>query len=280
MIWLGYLVARAAVAALPLGWACRLAERVGDAWFALSPTLRATLDENLKLIPALRGDPRGRRRTARSTTRNFSRVVVEFLRLPRLGPAELDRLADLAGLDKIKRYTDRGPAVVVTGHVGNWELGAAAVAREGINLHVVVFDHPDPRVASLFRRTREAAGLKVMSVRSAARSLEQVLESSSVGLAGDRDFTGHGVRADFMGASISVPSAYASLAANRGIPVIPAFCLRSPDGRYRLEVGDALNAGGRGAASASDIVAAFLATLEKHVEKYPDQWYRFDKVGR
>ncbi|MFZ1947529.1 MAG: lysophospholipid acyltransferase family protein [bacterium] len=280
MIHFGYLAARAVVAALPLGWACWIAERVGDVWFGASRTLRTTLDGNLRLLTALSADAVGRRRTARRLTRNFARVVVEFLYLPRMGPDELGRLVDLAGLDRIRRYTDRRPAVLVTGHLGNWELGAAAAARGGVDLHVVVFDHPDPRVASLFRTRREAAGLKVMSVKSAARNLEQVLETSSVGLAGDRDFTGHGVPAAFLGTSAAVPSAYAGLAAARGVPVVPAFCVKGSDGRYHLEVGEALGTGRTGQAGAAEIVAAYLAALEKLVEKYPDQWYRFDKVGR
>lgn len=280
MIHFGYLIARAVVAALPLAWACWIAERVGDVWFASSRSLRTTLDGNLKLVAAFGADAGSRRRTARRITRNFSRVVVEFLRMPRIGPEEMDRLVDPAGLERIKRYTDRGPVVLVTGHLGNWELGAAVAARGGVDLHVVVFNHPDPRVASLFRTRREAVGLKVMSVKSAARGLEQILATSSVGLAGDRDFTGHGIRATFLGASAAVPSAYAGLAAARGVPVIPAFCVKGPDGRYHLEVGDALGAGRTGSTSSSEIVDAYLATLEKCVEKYPDQWYRFDKVGR
>jgi lauroyl/myristoyl acyltransferase len=279
MVYLGYLVARLVARVLPLRLAVWVAERVGDVWLAASPRLRSNLDHNLALVPALGGSAGLRRRIARKTVRNFARVVTEFLCLPGMTTSGLERLVDLDGFRRLAAAVGDRPAVLVTAHLGNWELGAAASAAVGLRLHVVVYDHPDPRVASLFRRTREDKGLKVISVSSAARSLSGLVASVPVGIAGDRDFTGHGMQATLFGVGIRVPSAYAALAASQGVAIIPGFCIRGADGRYHLESEPALGGEAGHTLEAAEVVRRYLSIVEKYVEKYPDQWYRFDNIG-
>jgi KDO2-lipid IV(A) lauroyltransferase len=279
LLYLGYLVARLVAAVVPLGMACWIAERVGDLWYASSPRLRGDLDHNLALLRSTGSNRSARRRLARRIVRNFAKVVAEFLYLPRVSSRNLGRLVDPGSLAAAVGLVGSKPALLVTAHLGNWELGAAAMAMTGADLQVVVYDHPDRRIAAMFRRRREAKGLKVMSVKSAARNLSSALETSSVGIAGDRDFTGQGTPATFFGIRTRVPGAYAGLAATKGVPVIPGFCVRQPDGRYRYVVEEPIVAGGDGAADAPAIVARCLALFEKYIEKYPEQWYLFEKIG-
>jgi KDO2-lipid IV(A) lauroyltransferase len=279
MAYLGYLVARFVARVLPLGLAAAVAERVGDIWYAACPRLRSDLDRNLALLPALRDSTGLRGRIARKAVRNFARVVTEFLCLPRLGTLGLERLVDLEGFRRLAAVVGDRPAVLVTAHLGNWELGAAAAAAVGLRLHVVVYDHPDPRVASLFRRIREVRGLKVISLSSAARGLGGLIGSVPVGIAGDRDFTGHGIEAVLFGARVRVPSAYAALAVSKDVAIIPGFCVRGTDGRYHLESEPPLTGETGGPLGAAEAVRQYLSIVEKYVEKYPDQWYRFDNIG-
>jgi KDO2-lipid IV(A) lauroyltransferase len=278
MIYLGYLLASVVVRLLPLGAACWIAERIADLWYGASPRLRATLDRNLSLIPALER-PGPRAATARKVVRNFARVVTEFLYLPRINAGNLGRHVDLEDFRRLRQALGRKPVVFITGHLGNWELAAAAGALYGLDLHVVVFDHPDPRVAALFRKRREDKGLKVMSVASAARLLASVTGTSSVGIAGDRDFSGHGIEASFLGIPTRVPSAYAGLAILKHLPVVPVFCVKWSDGKYHLEMEPPLAIPDPADGDAAQVVSQYLNILEKYVVKYPEQWYRFDDLG-
>ena len=279
MLYVGYRVAAFLALALPRRCSYALAAVVADVWYAASRTLRDNLDRNLSLIPSLAADPGRRRKVARRSARNFALAVTDFLRLPSIDRHNLDRYVDVESFRRILPPLGERPALVVTAHLGNWEIAAAAAAMLGINLHVIVFDHPDPRVASFFRKRREAKGLRVMSVRSSARDLPTVLETSSVGLAGDRDFTGQGTAARFLGATTTVPSGYAGLAVLRGIPVIPVFCLRFEDGKYHLLFEPPIVGRPGGHQAADEIVSKCLEAFEKYIEKYPEQWYRFDRVS-
>jgi len=276
----GYLVARLIVRVVPLGVACWIGERVGEIWYARSSRVRDCLDHNLSLVPGVGGDPSLRPRIARRIVRNFAKVVTEFIYLPRMSPRDLGRFVDLESLGRARNLLAGKPALLVTAHLGNWEIGAAAMAMMGAELQIVVYDHPDTRIAMLFRKRREAKGLKIMSVKSAARNLAAVLETSSVGIAGDRDFTGRGTPARFFGIETKVPSAYAGLAVKKGVRVIPAFCVRHRDGKYHIEWEDPIVAPQDGAAQATAIVARCMAIFEKYIEKYPEQWYLFERLGK
>lgn len=277
LLYLGYLLARLIARTIPLGVALGIARAIGAIWYAANRRLRANLDANLSVVPALARDPSTRARLARANVKNFSEVVTEFLYLPTIAPAELDRYVDLASVERLKAMAGGHPALFVTPHVGNWELAAAAVAMTGVRLQVIVYDHPDKRIAAMFRRRREEKGLTVMSVKSAARNLAVALETTSVGLAGDRDYTGHGAPASLFGTPVRVPSAYAGLALSAAIDVIPACCVRHADGIYYIESDGPVSR--EGVEDPMDLVAACLRRFEKYIEKYPEQWYLFEKLG-
>ena len=278
MLYFGYLVAGWVASLLPRRFSRSLAALVAGIWYAASPALRHNLDQNLALVPALRQRADRRSRVARKAVRNFALTVTDLLYLPRMNTGNLNRFVAVEEFQRLKQMLAGRPALLVTAHIGSWEMAAAAAGLVGIDLHVIVWDHPDRRIAAMFRRLREAKGVRVMSVRAAARSMPSALETSCVGLAGDRDFTGQGMLVRFLGALTHVPSAYAALAASKGVPVIPVFCLRLDDGRYHLFHESPITAAGA-AMPEEKIVGECLQAFQKYIEKYPEQWYRFQLLA-
>jgi KDO2-lipid IV(A) lauroyltransferase len=280
LLYFGYVLARIAARTLPLGLCYWLAERVADLWYLSSTASRQAITYNLSLGPNVSKDEREIARLARRTMRNFARMVAEFLYLPRLAPDRLDRIVDLATFGRLKDLAGDDRVILVTGHLGSWELGAAVASYLGIDLHVVVYDHPDRRIARLFRARREAMGLKVMSVREAARLMRTVIEHSSIGVVGDRDFTGKGIAARFFGVPASMPSAYAGLAVSRAVPVLAGFCVKGENGKYHLSSCELIYSPEKTPKLPNEIVEDFTSVLEKCIESYPDQWYFFQKIGK
>jgi KDO2-lipid IV(A) lauroyltransferase len=272
--------ARAVARIMPIRASYWIAERVADIWYLTGPRIRANVAYNLSLLP---GGPAGEREVAahtQRTMRNFARVVAEFLYLPRFNPENIGRLVDMESFADLKRTMAGRPAILVTAHLGNWELAAVAIAMSGVDLHVVVYDHPDPRVARLFRRHRAAKGLKMMPVKQAGRSVIKVLRAASVGVVGDRDYSGHGTEATFLGVRVSVPSAYAGLALSMKVPVIAGFCIRHGDGKYRLTLQQTVYDPERDRMTQEEILEACLRIFEKGVENHTEQWYFFERVDR
>jgi lauroyl/myristoyl acyltransferase len=279
LLYAGYLIARLVARTLPIAVAYWLAERFADCWYLINAEARRNVRHNLELVPGLDHDSGNLGSLTRRIMSNFARMVTEFFYLPGMDLAALSELVDLESFQKLKRIIGDNNAVLATAHVGNWELAAAVAASIGIDLHVVVYDHPDPRVAKLFRRYREAKGIKVMPITSAATRMRSAVRAGSLGIVADRDFTGKGIEVSFLGARISVPSGYVALAVSEGVPIIPGFCLKDSDGKYRLTVEEPLFSPGTTSPDAADIVGSYIRLVEKQVEKHPEQWYLFDRVG-
>jgi lauroyl/myristoyl acyltransferase len=278
LLYWGYLLARALARTLPLTMSYWIAERAGDIWYALSPRTRRNLDHNLSLVPNVPPPGGARARLKRRIVRNFARVVAEFLYFPRLDRSNLGKLVDIESFTHLKQTMQGRPAILVTSHLGNWELAAATLALLGVDLSVVVYDHPDARVARLFRERREAKGLKVMSVRGAMWEITGALRKTSVGIVGDRDYSGQGKEAVLLGKRVTVPFAYGGLATAMRRPVIVGFCVRGPGGRYTLALEEKVYDPDRDKRTPEEIVGACLAIFEKGVEKYTEQWYFFERV--
>jgi lauroyl/myristoyl acyltransferase len=272
---------------MPIRISYALADLVGEIWYWSSPRLRDVLAHNLLLLRTHRRA--GSAETlaghaassgpARRICRNFGRVVAEFLYLARRGPAALDRLIDYESFEQVKKYAHPPGAVFATAHLGNWELAGAVLPALGINLAAIVYDDPDPRVARMFRRAREARGIKVVPVKSGSRELLAAVRDTSLGVVADRDFSGRGMTTTFLGRKSRVPFAYAGLAASRGIPVVFGICVKLKDGKYHLILEDPLYGSAEDPESGRRIAEKCIRLIEKYVEKYPEQWYLFERIG-
>src|SRR5512136_1413601 len=96
-------------------------------------TLRANL---ARLLPEASGGARAR--LARRIFRNYARYLVDYGRFRWMPREGLE--AAIAGLDGGRNLQEafgmnRG-VILVTGHVGNWELGGVFFGHRGVKVHV------------------------------------------------------------------------------------------------------------------------------------------------
>ncbi len=267
---------------MPLRVSYVFADLAGEIWYLASPRLRATLAHNLSLTEAGKaggGGTGGTRALARRISRNFGRVVAEFLYSPRVTAGNIGDLVDLESFEAVRRYAGPPGAVFATAHLGSWEFAALVLAAMGIKLTVIVYDDPDPRIARLFRERREARGISVIPVKATSRELLTAVREGSLGVVADRDFSGRGMEAEFFGRPARMPFAYAGLALARGMPVVFGACVKEADGKYHLKVEEPLTGDAEDADGARRMARECVGRIEKYVEKHPEQWYLFEKIG-
>ena len=280
MKYFAFLLARALARVLPLKALYVLADLAGEIWYLASPRLRAVLAHNLALVPGVGFAPGMRiRPLGRSISRNFGRVVAEFLYSPRITPGNVGDFVDIESFAPLREYAGGQGAVFATAHLGSWEFAGTILTMMGIKLTVIVYDDPDPRVARLFRERREARGMTVMPVKSSARDLVAAMKEGSLAVVADRDFSGRGMETEFLGKRARMPFAYAGLAAARGMPVVFGVCVKEEGDKYRLVTGEPLMAVKDDPESARRVAEECVRRIEKCVEKYPEQWYLFEKIG-
>lgn len=243
----------------------------------LSGRYRGVADRNLRLAYGDDLTPAERRRLTQDVFRHFGRaLLIEFLKVPSLSPAQVRALVPIqpSELNPLTQALARGRGViVVSAHLGNWELLVRRIALEGVRVLVVARQGRDPAFNALTDRLRENGGYQVHSRDSSPRPLLRHLQSGGV-VAILCDQKSDAVFVPFFGHTAGTTDGPAVLALRTGAAVLPLFAPRGPDGKYRplfLPEIDTHATGNR-RADAARIMGDITAGIEEVVRRYPDQW--------
>jgi len=179
------------------------------------------------------------------------------------------------GWDLADHRSGKRQGVFVSAHVGNWELTAAAAARQGISITVIYAPSRNPFIDQMLRRRREALGCRLVSLDEGARPLiRELSEGRSVGLIVDaRD--DDGVPIPFFGLDKLTTLAPARLALRFGCDLIPGRVERLGHARFRLTVYEPIRPD-PGLASDKDQAIQMMRDLnrlfEQWIREQPQQW--------
>jgi Kdo2-lipid IVA lauroyltransferase/acyltransferase len=218
------------------------------------------------------------RRIARAAYEHLGRIVVETALLPSLGPGGvLELFEGVDGWDAIENARAQGKGVImVTGHLGNWELGGAYIAARGVPVEAVARQMSNPLFDSYLTRTRERIGISVVYDGDAVRRTPRALrDNHGVAFVSDQGVLGlASTYVPFFGRPAKTPRGPAVFALRFGVPMVFGVALRKPDGRYRLSF-ERIPVEDTGARErdVDDLVARYTATLERWVRKAPEQYF-------
>lgn len=258
------LARRAGVAVATLGW-----------W--IRPPLRGAAERNLRLaFPQWTAAER--RRVKRAMIRHLGWMVGEFSQFPRYTRERVESFVVLDGYENYAAARAAGRGVLVlTGHIGAWELAPFAQALFGAPLHFLVRPIENRRVDALVLRYRCLSGNRPIAKLGAARAILRVLrEGGTVGILLDLNATpDDGVFVPFFGIPASTSSAMARIARRTGAPVVPGYiCWDAEMRKYRLRFEPALTLAQSGDEEA-DVVentARFTRVIEDIARRHPEQW--------
>jgi KDO2-lipid IV(A) lauroyltransferase len=212
-------------------------------------------------------------------SRNFAKYLVDFFRFEKLNKEFVNKYIRIEGLSFIDEALARGKGVIaVTAHIGNWELGGAAVALLGYKFLAVALPHANKRVDDFFNSSRQGKGVKVVPLGKAVRTCIKDLKSNMIlALVGDRDFTEKGIVTDFFGKKAVFPEGPAAFALKTGASVVPGFVLRNPDDTFTIRFEKPLEHKpcGNKDKDTRQIISSYVQIFERYIRAYPEQWYMF-----
>jgi KDO2-lipid IV(A) lauroyltransferase len=196
--------------------------------------------------------------------------------------AMIGRRSDSAPLDSaLKAGTG---AILVSPHLGNWELGGLGLADLGYTVNVLTFREPDEKVNELREAVRGERGIRFIYVDRHDTSPLAIIEAVNalrrnevLALLGERDGSSHTIRLDFFGKLTDIPVGPAYLALASGAPVIPVF-VPMENGKYSTLMDEAIYfKGGHGTHNDAirDGMERLVKVFERYIRQYPDQWYNF-----
>jgi KDO2-lipid IV(A) lauroyltransferase len=260
-----------------------IAAPVARAYFRLRPKYLSAVRANLAIILGLPEDSPTVRARAEDMVRGHFAAWCDFLHFATRPPHEAARLIEsVVGFSHIAEARARGRGVLLlTGHLGNWEVGGLMLAEIGQPIHVVLVPDIFPGVERARQRLHRERGVVEIPVdRSFVPTLTvmRALESNAiVAMHGDRDFNNTGIAVPFFGREAFFPRGPFRVAMATGATVLPAFIVRVPDGRYRAIIEEPLEIERTGGSEETlrRNVERYVRILERYVGAYPEQWYSF-----
>jgi len=253
--------------------------------FALVGRNRRGAIENIERI---HGDG-DRWRAVRATLRmyaQFAHCLTETMECygPRPRPIRFDLPAD----DLIAAALAEGRgAVLVTGHIGNWDVAARQLREYNQPINLVMAREANSTTQDYVREMRERAGVRVIysdsSVFSALNMIRALRQNEIVAIQLDRMVGLGGARAvPFFGVPTPFPSGPFVLARLAGAPLIPVFVPRLGTRHYAVRLGSRLTLSreSRDAHSLERAMSAVIAEFEATIREFPSQWFQFAPFWR
>ena len=123
---------------------------------------------------------------------------------------------------------------------------------------------------------RESAGIRLLYTDRGLMPVMRALRGNGfVAFPIDQDAGRDGVFVEFLGRLASAPLGPVRFARRAGCPIIPGFCLRQPDGTYKLEMPGPVwvRTDLPPDEAEREALTRVTALLEEVVRRYPEQWF-------
>jgi len=262
---------------LPLHLSYKLAIFISDVQYFLSFRDRRAVKSNLRVI--LSPDV-NLSKAARAVFRNFGKYINEFFWMAKhLNKEYIDQHVKLKNYHHVENVLKSGKGgVLITAHLGNWEMGAVIVSKLGHSVTVVALPHKERDVNTFFNKQRESRGMTIVPTSTAIRQcLETLRENKFTALAADRDFSLNGEVMDFLGRKAFIPKGPAAFSIKTGAPIVPVFLIRQESNNFVLHFEEPIWPGENGNEHNAqlNLMYKYVRIMEDKIRQNPEQWMVF-----
>jgi KDO2-lipid IV(A) lauroyltransferase len=262
---------------VPIDVNLRTARRLGRLWWRLVKRSRDRALANVRnSFPE--ADERWVRRVARGSLEHFMMMAAEMLTTPRiLRFRNFLRYVHLGDLrEALKAMLSGRGLILLTGHLGNWELLGYTLSLLGFHATAVMRRFDNPYVDDYLIGLREVRGLRILDKKAVSHQAMSILaRGESLCFIADQDAGRKGVFVDFFGRKASTYKSIALLAREANVPVVVGAALRSGD-RFHYEVSIEDTIFPEQFADDPDflqnVTQRFSTALERAVRRRPEQY--------
>lgn len=213
-----------------------------------------------------------------------------YLQFYKLGQTLLDKVAILAGFSKKFTFafdgeekiralatSDKG-TILLSAHVGNWEIAGQLLNRIGVPVHIVMYDNEYQNIKQLMNKTMGDKHFNAILIKDDFSHLIQIHQAIKrkevICIHGDRFVKRNRKKTalvDFMGKKARFPLGPFELVSRFKIPCLFVYGLKKTTKHYQFYAFD----GPENPENAETVLDAYKTALEKIVRKYPTQWFNF-----
>jgi KDO2-lipid IV(A) lauroyltransferase len=262
---------------LPRSLARSFATEVTRFLYALSPKLRKTAEVNLRIAFPDWTDAQ-RKALIHRMLRHLGWMGAEFARFSKYAKENIEQFVALDGHENFLEAQRRGKGVLIlTGHIGAWELSSFAHALYGFPLHYMARPIENGRIDALVNGYRCRTGNRPIFKNESARAMLKILkDAGTIGILADQNtMPEEAVFVNFFGKAASTTTGIARVALHTDAAVVPGYAVWD-EGlqkyRLRFEPRVELIRTGDQERDVFENTQKFAKVLEEIIRKYPDQW--------
>jgi len=282
MDYLVYLLVRVVVCVLQmlsLRAACGAAN--GLAWLAyyLDRRHRLVADDNLRQAFPGRYTDAERDQLVRAVYRHFFTLLMEMLHTNRRFTLSTwhRHFKLINGAPVLEMVLARRPVLMVTGHLGNWELGGYYMCMAGFPMCAIARRLDNTFLDAFLRQYREHTGQQILDKNDDFDRIQAVLaQGGMLATLGDQDAGQRGLFVDFCGRPASTHKAIALLALEYNVPLAVLGVIRTGGPlEYETIIEDfILPEDYQGQPDAvRAITQRFTTALERLINRHPEQYF-------
>ena len=257
---------------LPLGSSYFLARGIGNfAWHVLRYRRQIVMD-NLQIAF---GREMSKSQLEEIAAESYKQIAMSFIELL-IGPKlqkDIRRILQAEQIELIQELLRQGHGLItVTGHLGGWELQAAAAATVIAEpLTVAAVQQSNPYINRFIAKRRNAMGMQVAGTKEAMKLLLKALRNHQViGLAADQNAGAHAVFVDFFGKTAATHPGPAQLALKFNAPMLVAVAVRIGPAQFKIlsqkvEIKED--------DTVKTLTQRHVKILESFIRQYPEQYF-------
>lgn len=263
---------------LPKRFSYWFAKRIADISYLFYKKAKQNVTNNLqKVFPDL--SKKEIASLALSTFRNYSTYLVDYGRFRSLKRNSLfEVMPKIKGTENIKSALERGKGIIMlTAHLGNWELGAIFFGRQDIKINVVTFRDGIHRIDDIkeeYRRQHNINTIILGESPFATVELFNALQRNEVvAMLVDRYEKGNdSIDTTFLGRTYHFPNGPLVLAKMTGAALIPGFVVKDGESYYAVAETPLFIEDDKDIKQCAQKITSIF---EQYIKQYPDQWYNF-----
>ncbi|MEP6757387.1 MAG: lysophospholipid acyltransferase family protein [Chthonomonadales bacterium] len=269
----------AIIRVLPLSVGLAIGRGLGKIMLALSKKRYNVAIQNLKIAFGDTITSAERDRIARASFEHFGMFAIEVIKFSTMPQAEVERRFDadpeeFAAFEELMKR-EKG-CICVTGHLGNFEVAGRWIVPRGYKVIALAREARDKGTTKLMMSVRERNGVKVLNLgRSMKPIFAGLKENALIAIVCDQNAAD--VFVPFFGQPTGTVDGPAKIALRAEAPMIFFYCVRQPNGRYKLQSHGYYDLVSTGDAEA-DVKRGMTEVnnrIEEIIRLYPEQWLWF-----
>ncbi len=268
-----------AARALPGPVCSGLCRVLASTYYLAQPRRREIVVQNV--LPALENDRERAEQMARAVFRQFALKMADLWRHEAGQPFD-NCFSELCGWEHFVAAQARGRgALIITPHLGNWELGGPLLVQRGVRLLVITQSEPGNGFTELRQKLRARWGVETLVIGQEAFAFLEIIrrlqEGAAVALLIDRPPPSGAVEVELFGRPFLASKAAAELAWASGCALLGVYILRSEHGYAAHLMPEFVyeQSALKRREVRRELTQQILRAFEPVIRQHLDQWYHF-----